>query len=210
MYNLNPSVRVAEINIPLGELYHLCDNKPKGVCCVRYCKNKSRQHGRLCGSHHTGAWRKRNPMRYAWNNLRTHAKSRKLDFDIPFESFAEMCEQTGYMEGKGCKPENLAIDRIRNWEGYVMGNIRVVTVAVNASKGYYEGKLKLSSGQEVMLEVINIESYDARKDELNAKYNKWHPSNRKAEAESEAQGEFHEMPKWMQQGRKKVTNDDPF
>lgn len=162
---------MSEIDLPLGSIFHLCPDKAKGKCPVRFCKRPSRAHGRLCGTHHVAAWRKRNPVKAAWKNLKDHAKARKLDFNIPFETFVELCEKTGYMEGKGHKPEDLAIDRIENWKGYVIGNIRVVTVEVNGRKGYHEGRIKLKGGQTVMWEVIGIDAHLREKEERRQSYN---------------------------------------
>lgn len=204
---------MAELDLKLSDLFHLCEGKGKGACPVRFCRNSSRQHGRLCGTHHTTAWRKRNPVKAAWLNLRTHANRRKLAFDIPLEVFKELCERTGYLEGKGSRPESLAIDRIQNWKGYVMGNIRVVTVAVNGLKGYHEGKLKLSSGQEVMWEEIGIDQYIRQNEERVAAYNPWHPANSATGGESSPESE--DLPEWILKDpsackEAQCRSDDPF
>lgn len=201
---------MAEINLRLDEIYHLCRDKAKGMCPVRFCRNHSRPDGRLCGTHHTAAWRKRNPTKAALQTLRTHAKARKLAFDIPFEAFKELCERTGYVEGKGSRPENLAIDRIRNWEGYVMGNIRVTTVAINGSKGFHEGRLKLSNGQSVLWDVISVEEYDHRENERVAAHNEWHPGRRKAEQESQPEQDDDDLPAWLRTPPAPDDADCPF
>jgi hypothetical protein len=193
---------MAELDIPLGELFHLCYGKPKGLCVVRHCRNSRREHGRLCGTHHMAAWRKRNPMKAAWSTLKYHAKARKLPFTITFDQFKEICEATGYMERKGQRPEDLALDRIKNWKGYTLENVRVITVAVNGSKGYHEGRLKLSSGQEVLWDEIGIDESLRRGEDRLTQYNPWQPKKPTHESNSNSE---EELPAWITK-----ESNDPF
>ena len=196
---------MSERDLPLDTIFHLCSSKAKGLCPVRFCRRCSRPDGRLCGTHHVAAWRKRNPTKAAWKNLKDHAKARKLAFGISFEAFVELCEKTGYMEGKGNKPENLAIDRIDALRGYVFGNIRVITVEANGRKGATEDRIRLKSGATVEWEVINIDAHLREKEERKQSYNPYPKSN---DAKHDDEEDYDE-PAWLTRGSKK-NNDDPF
>lgn len=109
----------------------------------------------------------RNPTRAAFATLRDHAIGRKLEFSIKYEDFVKLCEETGYVEGKGQSPNDLSIDRRDFRRGYVPGNIRVTTVSINSIKGNHERFIKMSWGlvpwEEIDISEF-IESEKARKD----------------------------------------------
>lgn len=73
-------------------------------------------------------------MLSAYGNLKTNAKKRKKEFTITFQDFKEFCIETEYLMGKGRSKTSYTIDRIRDEEGYVKGNLRVLTNSNNVKK----------------------------------------------------------------------------
>ena len=88
------------------------------------------------------AWRVRNPVKASWHRLKAKAKARKIEFTLSLEQFQQLCEITGYVDGKGRASSCLSIDRIDFQKGYELSNIRVITVSENSAKGYVERKLR--------------------------------------------------------------------
>lgn len=126
----------------ITDLFRLAKSKPRHLCAVRGCRNKrAGDGGRLCSAHRQLAWRLRNPTRAAFASLRDHAKGRKVEFSLTWEDFRRLSDATGYAANRGQTLGALAVDRIDFRRGYVPGNVRIVTVAENAAKGYVEGVL---------------------------------------------------------------------
>jgi hypothetical protein len=102
-------------------------------------------------SEYNKKWRDANPMKYCYITLRDNSKRRGKVFTISFEYFKRFCYRTKYIQNKGRHRENYSIDRINNELGYIPGNIKCVTVALNSAKGtkvvsfdyYRESKFKV-------------------------------------------------------------------
>ena len=186
---------MSERDLPLESIFHLCANKEKGKCPVRFCRRCSRKGGRLCGTHHVAAWRKRNPTKAAWRSLVDHAKGRKIKFDIPFEAFVELCEATGYIEGKGQRPEDLAIDRIDAAKGYTLDNIRVITVEANGRKGATEDRIRLKNGRLIEWDCISIDAHLREKEERRQSFNPY-PKGDQTEQSVDCEDD-DEIPAWL-------------
>jgi hypothetical protein len=114
-------------------------NRP-GVCPVIRCRKPPRDIGthpnshQLCGRHHKELWRLRNPVHAAYDNLRASAQKRKIVFTLTLAHFREVIEPTAYMDEKGTTRYRLHIDRIVTADGYVDGNIQVLTCTENVQK----------------------------------------------------------------------------
>ncbi len=79
--------------------------------------------------------KQRYPWTYVLNMIRHSARKRKLPCTLTVPEFKEFCLQTGYLEKRGNKPDDLTIDR-RDWnEGYHIWNICVKTHAENSAQG---------------------------------------------------------------------------
>lgn len=70
------------------------------------------------------------PLYYAFENLRSSARKRGIQFLLTRAEFKEFCDRTGYLELKGKDPTSLTVDRIDTNGPYSKGNIRPL--------GYYE------------------------------------------------------------------------
>lgn len=91
---------------------------------------------------HTHCWkckkrvyRNKYPVRAAYQNLKSNARRRGKPFDISLAEFELFCYHTRLLTGRGRSKDSYTIDRIRNQEGYTLGNIQVLTRSKNSSKG---------------------------------------------------------------------------
>lgn len=109
-------------------------------CATRYCRNqKAKNPGGYFLEH---CWKCRSrrlklkcPVTYVLNMLRHSARKRKLPFTITKAQFSAFCAETGYLEKRGNKPENLTLDRVDPNRGYHIDNLRVLTHAENSKQG---------------------------------------------------------------------------
>lgn len=105
----------------------------KKKCCTPYCRNRTQYN--KCSTCSSREWRKQNPMRASYLNLKSNSKRRGKDFTLTYEEFTEFCRETKYIQGKGKSLDSYTIDRIDNDKGYTIDNIQVLTFADNRSKG---------------------------------------------------------------------------
>lgn len=116
-------------------------NPVKGKCLTLYCPN--RPEGSFCSTCRSRKARSADPVRYAYNNLRNRAKQRRsslwpngIPFTITLAEFRAFCHLTQYIAGKGKTATSYSLDRIREWEGYHVGNIQVLPLGDNVRKAY--------------------------------------------------------------------------
>lgn len=83
-------------------------------------------------------WRKNNPIKSAFINLRSNAKRRGIPFEISFEYFNDFSVKTKLLTNSGTKAESYSVDRINNEIGYIKGNLQVLSLSDNGYKGYLE------------------------------------------------------------------------
>jgi len=80
------------------------------------------------------AWKKANPLRYAYQSLKDNAKRRGKEFDISFDQFKDFCIKTAYIQNRGRLAGSFHIDRIDETGGYTLDNIQVLTNSENVQK----------------------------------------------------------------------------
>lgn len=119
------------------------------ICKHLNCK-KPVKTSKLCSKHYLQEWRKNNPLKYAYSNLKSSAKKRNHEFAISFEYFCKFAIETDYIGQKGKKSTSYSIDRIKNELGYIEGNLQILTLSENSKKGmkvlsaafdHYSGKV---------------------------------------------------------------------
>lgn len=103
------------------------------VCVSWGCKRRAEKTKKRCSTCRSRLYRLRNPMRYAFYQVKESARKRNIGFELTFPQFEMFCKSTGYVDGKGQKPDSLTIDRIRTNEPYSWHNIRIMSHADNSS-----------------------------------------------------------------------------
>jgi hypothetical protein len=148
-----------ERDIPAAEAFVLVAGKGP-LCPVRCCRKTKGKHNSMCPKHQMEWWRMRYPIKSAWTTLRDHARGRGLDFAIPLEEFREICAATGYAATKRTETghaQSLTIDRIDFRKGYVPGNIRVITLSENGTKGNLERTVAMSGGAVIPWQLLDLD-----------------------------------------------------
>ena len=79
-------------------------------------------------------WRKKYPMKAAFENLKHNSKRRKKDFSLTFSQFKKFAIKYNYLAGKGRTAEAYHINRIEPSKGYSIDNIQVLTNSENLKK----------------------------------------------------------------------------
>lgn len=130
-------------------------------CKNSYCKNKAAKGRNYCHGCTKRKWAKRNPLRYAYNNLKSNAKRRNKYFDLTFEEFKKFAIETDYLYGKGKTKSSYTIDRIDEDGGYTLKNIQVLTNENNIRK-YLEWKY---NDEKKKMEFMTVISKVSSKDE---------------------------------------------
>ena len=103
--------------------------------CIDCNKNKAAKHRTICNTCKSRRYFANNMVVRIYHNLKNNAKRRNKFFDLSFDYFSGIVSESGYLHGRGRTPQSLSIDCIKNHLGYTKGNIQVVTLSYNASKG---------------------------------------------------------------------------
>lgn len=110
----------------------MCKRKTK--CATKFCRLNS--HGRqFCSTCRSKKSRAKDPIRAAYNNKKSDAKRRGITFTITLAYFRRFCYKYKFIKNMGRTSHSYSVDRIKNHLGYIPGNIQVLTISQNASKG---------------------------------------------------------------------------
>jgi hypothetical protein len=105
-------------------------------CCAIACKNKPvAKLAGLCYKHYERKRKKTDPIGARFQQFKTNAKKRNIDFSVTRKEFQMFCEKNGYLIIKGRRGQNATIDRLCNIHGYHIWNMGIKTNRQNASKG---------------------------------------------------------------------------
>jgi hypothetical protein len=127
-------------------LFKLKVRPGEGMCPVHQCRKKSRtgsgSFAGLCHAHMSQRFRRDKKVTSVLNDLRSHAKARGLECDLHPEYLAGLMDAVGFYDTKAeSRGETPSLDRVDCTKGYVRGNLRVVSLSVNAQKGNRERRL---------------------------------------------------------------------
>ena len=102
--------------------------------CIRCGIKEAEKNRRICCSCRYIQKKTNNPILTAFTSLRNHAKERGKEFTLTIEDFTEFCVKSNYINKKGIAKNSYHIDRIKETEGYVKGNIQLLTNSENVKK----------------------------------------------------------------------------
>ena len=131
---------------PKDEFLKRTVKKNKETCSSRHCKGEraKRSDGLIrayCWKCEKRWWRNNNLRKDRWGNLRHNAIRRGIKFDLSFGDFCKICDATGYTsDGHVQFGDRMSLDRIEREKGYVLTNLRVISVREN-SKRYTNPKI---------------------------------------------------------------------
>jgi hypothetical protein len=123
---------ISELEIPTGRT--VAKKRRAGRCITPFCRRKASPIGPRCRTCYQRRWRAANPIAYAFDNLRTHARTRGKSFRLTIAQFTAFCLATGYHFRSGTERDCLTVDRIDPARGYEIDNIRAITHAENSAR----------------------------------------------------------------------------
>lgn len=103
-------------------------------CIEQYCRKSRAKGKRRCFSCCKKRYNDANPMRQSYHNLKGNAKRRGKHFDLTFEQFKEFAIKVNLLGKRGKTKDSYTVDRIRNNEGYVIGNLQRLSLSENSRK----------------------------------------------------------------------------
>lgn len=106
-------------------------------CTVKGCRNAvQRGTGKLCPMHKSRKHKEQNPLKYFYNQSKQRAKNRGIAFNLTEEQYKKLWSGRNLSKwrDKVSGSNNWTIDRIDSRKGYEVGNVRVVSLVVNAQR----------------------------------------------------------------------------
>lgn len=124
----------------------IAKNKDPDVCHVKFCtrpsgrgvKTNKTDRSLKCTTCRLRLWRANNPMKAVFNAVRNKASRRGIEFNLTFDFFVKLCEETDYHKKRGRRPDAYHLDRVDPYGGYTDDNVRVITASENCSKRHQE------------------------------------------------------------------------
>ena len=104
-------------------------------CSAHDCKNKVSGRKKFCKRCYSREYKKKNPIKTCFYNLKSNSKRRGKYFDLTLEQFTNFCHKTEYHIKKGKTVDSYSIDRIDPEKGYTITNIQILTLGDNSRKG---------------------------------------------------------------------------
>lgn len=101
-----------------------------GKCETKYCTNTRAKDRVLCHKCRNKKYRKANPFRYRYHNLKNSARKRHIPFNLTFKEFVQLWKDSGKWE-QLLAGEPWTVDRIDVNLGYEPGNVRIVDIYLN-------------------------------------------------------------------------------
>jgi hypothetical protein len=103
-------------------------------CKTPFCRNDRAKNRRVCNKCKSRNYRKNNPVKAAYYNLKSNAKRRGKEFKLTLDQFEKFCIKSNYLDKKGRSKKSLHIDRIDETKGYTIENIQVIKNSDNVKK----------------------------------------------------------------------------
>jgi len=103
-------------------------------CATNFCRGRTMKHWKkkYCPRCNHKIFREKNPLRYAFGNLRRRAKQRGKEFLLTFEQYVQFAIETGYDKLKGKTKYSLSINRKDPQGPYSVDNIEAVSLSLNS------------------------------------------------------------------------------
>lgn len=136
-------------------------------CCAYACNGKPiSKLGGLCYTHYRKKRRAVDKIAERYAQWLSKCRQRKISNDVTLEQFREFCQRTGYLITKGKRGQNATIDRVRNWEGYTIDNMQLLTGRANTRKYYDHDRYEQIPSDWVPPEYVAPETENEYEDEL--------------------------------------------
>ena len=84
-----------------------------------------------------------------YNEQKYRATSRGIQFNLTFEQWYDIWDQSGKWEQRGCKKDNYVMSRIGDMGAYTIGNVFIQLHQANAKDGQLGKKLSITHIQSI-------------------------------------------------------------
>lgn len=139
------------------------ENKTRCKCGNLICESLLKRSGRICATCGSKRFKEEHLIKYTFNKIKQRAKARGISFKLTHEQFEKFCYNYKYIQKKGKEKDSYSIDRIDYSKGYVLGNVRAITLSENSKKGVIEKKLRYDDQARrlrvILQEELNNEDY---------------------------------------------------
>ncbi len=100
-------------------------------------------------------WRLENPYEYAYQTQRNNAKRRGIDFNLTYEEWLSIWENSGHFNERGRKLGQYVMSRFNDIGDYSINNVEIIVMQKNQSDAT-KGKKKppMSENQKKLLSSI--------------------------------------------------------
>lgn len=126
-------------------LFQFKKNPQPEKCCVKLCREDSGGRKKkvgdhwFCHKHWQVRYRWKNPKNSAYRALRDSAKQRGLEFRLSYDYYLGMMDCAAVWDkGAEKRGDIVSLDRIDPVEGYIPGNIQLISLSENVAKGNRE------------------------------------------------------------------------
>lgn len=136
--------KICSCGEPTGSKANKCP--PCHNAYMKDWRERKRKEGVTTHDVYNYKWREKNPEKYMYQNAKSSAKKRGLEFTIRVEDIVipTHCPVFGVelelVVGSGTKDNKPSLDRIDSSKGYVKGNIQVISWRANNLKS--DGRLE--------------------------------------------------------------------
>ena len=104
-------------------------------CSIKFCRhlvNRKKEKNHKCSKCRSREWRTKNPMKAWLAHIRDRARRKKVPFNL------NVVYLTAFVTSQNYNPHLHHLDRIIPPKGYVMGNLQILNIDINISKGNRE------------------------------------------------------------------------
>jgi|AntRauTorckE6833_2_1112554.scaffolds.fasta_scaffold01252_3 peroxiredoxin len=116
-------------------------------CKTKYCTNQAVKHRKLCAKCRSRKYKREHPFKYFYNVHRQNAKKRNIPWELTFEEFKEIWEESGKWNEKRFNTElsktTWTLDRKNVNKGYTKNNVRVVSMMLNVEVWWEEDRWQI-------------------------------------------------------------------
>lgn len=139
--------------------------KPTSKCATKYCRGVRQKRSRFCCSCEYQHKVEKNPVRVSYQNLKSHATARGIEFSLTLDEFTQWYREEDFIKGKGSTAKSYTVDRIRSEFGYHIWNIQKLTRRDNSSKGRRDVKVRYYDWQSKTAYVYKLQPHEVDDDQ---------------------------------------------
>lgn len=105
----------------------------RGICTEKHCRRENEPQRLKCCTCRSAHYAERNPIRIKFLNVKKSALRRGIGWSLTWKQFEPIAKAAGYDTFTNLlDASTLSVNRIREWEGYHVGNIEIIPLGKNS------------------------------------------------------------------------------